>query len=112
MFVLMISSTLDWMSLSVMRLMWPLRTFLSQICSGLLPIEYRIERKPDWNVLRNMVSGAAAAAAALSLLCCSRARNAKTRKTSQKRTWCVPMLWPVYSHTSRDGLAELKIQRG
>ena len=37
-FVPMISSTLDWMSWSVMRLMWPFRTCLSQICSGLLPI--------------------------------------------------------------------------
>lgn len=34
-FVPMISRTEDWMSLSVMRLMWPLRTFLSQIWSGL-----------------------------------------------------------------------------
>ena len=41
-----ISRTRDWISLSVMRLMWPLRTFLSQICSGLEPIEYRIDRNP------------------------------------------------------------------
>merc|ERR1719446_644475 len=54
MFVDMISSTLDWMSLSVMRLMWPFMTFLSQICSGLLPIEYRIDKKPDWKVFLNM----------------------------------------------------------
>lgn len=40
MFVDMISSTLDWMSLSVMRLMWPFITFLSQICSGFEPMEY------------------------------------------------------------------------
>ena len=40
MFVDMISSTDDWMSLSVMRLMCPFITFLSQICSGLEPIEY------------------------------------------------------------------------
>jgi hypothetical protein len=33
-----ISSVEDWMSLSVMRLMWPLRTFLSQICSGFAPM--------------------------------------------------------------------------
>ena len=30
-----ISRTDDWISESVMRLMWPLRTVLSQICSGL-----------------------------------------------------------------------------
>lgn len=40
MFVDMISSTDDWISLSVMRLMCPFITFLSQICSGLEPIEY------------------------------------------------------------------------
>ena len=28
--------------------------FLSQICKGLLPMLYRIERNPDWNVLRNI----------------------------------------------------------
>ncbi len=39
MFVDMISSTDDWMSLSVMRLMCPLFTVLSQICSGFEPIE-------------------------------------------------------------------------
>merc|ERR1719203_1375469 len=38
-FVPMISSTLDWMSVSVRRLMCPFLTFLSQICNGLLPIE-------------------------------------------------------------------------
>jgi hypothetical protein len=27
---------------------------LSQIWSGLLPIEYRIERKPDWYVFLNI----------------------------------------------------------
>lgn len=32
------------------------RTFLSQIWSGLLPIEYMIERNPDWKVFLNMVS--------------------------------------------------------
>ena len=51
----MISSTLDWISLSVMRLMWPLFTFFSQICSGFEPIEYRIDRNPDWKVFLNMV---------------------------------------------------------
>eukprot|EP00965_Chrysotila_dentata_P108071 3569226-Pleurochrysis_carterae.AAC.4 len=43
----MISSTLDWMSLSVIRLMWPFCTCFSQICSGFDPIEYKMERKPD-----------------------------------------------------------------
>ena len=43
-----ISSTLDWMSPSVMRLMWPFLTFLSQICSGLEPMLKRMDRKPDW----------------------------------------------------------------
>ena len=50
-----ISSTSDWMSLSVMRLMWPLRTFLSQICSGFDPIEYRMERNPLWKVFLNIL---------------------------------------------------------
>ena len=39
-----ISKTSDWMSLSVIRLMCPLRTFLSHICNGFEPIEYRIEK--------------------------------------------------------------------
>lgn len=30
-------------------------TFLSQICNGLLPILYNMERNPDWNVFLNMV---------------------------------------------------------
>lgn len=51
----MISSTLLWMSASSSRLMCPLRTFLSQIWRGLLPIEYKIDKKPDWNVFLNMV---------------------------------------------------------
>ena len=42
--------------------------FLSQICSGLLPMLYRIDRKPDWNVFLNMAAvatgGTRAAAAA------------------------------------------------
>jgi hypothetical protein len=38
-FVPIISSTEDWMSWSVRRLMWPLRTCRSQIWRGLLPIE-------------------------------------------------------------------------
>ena len=33
------------------------RTFLSQICRGLEPIEYMIDRKPDWKVFLNMVRG-------------------------------------------------------
>ena len=37
MLVDMISSTDDWMSLSVMRLQWPLLTSSFQICSGLEP---------------------------------------------------------------------------
>ena len=45
-----ISSTLLWMSPSVMRLMWPFLTFLSQICSGLEPMLKRMDRKPDWYV--------------------------------------------------------------
>jgi hypothetical protein len=28
---------------------------LSQICKGLLPMLYKIDRKPDWNVLRNIL---------------------------------------------------------
>ena len=39
MLVDIISSTDDWMSLSVIRLMCPLRTSLYQICSGFEPIE-------------------------------------------------------------------------
>lgn len=50
-----ISSTKLCMSLSVMRLMWPLRTFLSHNCNGLLPMLYKIDRKPDWNVFLNMI---------------------------------------------------------
>ena len=47
------------MSWSVMRLMCPLRTCLSHICSGLLPILYRIDRNPDWNVFLNIPALAA-----------------------------------------------------
>jgi hypothetical protein len=32
-------------------------TFLSQICSGLLPMLYRMDRKPDWKVFLNIVAG-------------------------------------------------------
>ena len=75
-----ISRTEDWISLSVMRFMWPLRTerkrrgggacgqasatrdmglprhapFLSQIWSGLLPIEYRMLKNPAWYCVRNI----------------------------------------------------------
>merc|ERR1719498_1755256 len=55
-FVPIISKTLDWMSGSVSRLMCPFRTFLSQICKGLLPIEYRIDKKPDWKVFLNIAA--------------------------------------------------------
>ncbi len=48
MLVDIISSTDDWMSLSVIRLMCPLRTSLYQICSGFEPIEYRMDKKPLW----------------------------------------------------------------
>jgi hypothetical protein len=54
-FVPMISSTDDWMSWSVSLLMCPFRIYLSQIWRGLLlrksvvyPIEYRMDRNPDW----------------------------------------------------------------
>lgn len=49
------SSTKLWMSLSVIRLMWPFRTFLSHIWRGLLPILYKIDKNPDWNVFLNMI---------------------------------------------------------
>lgn len=45
-FVPIISRTDDWISLSVILLMWPFRHFLSQIWSGWLPILYRMERNP------------------------------------------------------------------
>ena len=59
MFVDMISSTDDWMSLSVMRLMCPFITFLSQICSGLEPIEYlkRTTEEPTRKLGRPWRSG-------------------------------------------------------
>ena len=50
-----ISNTKLWISGSVMRFMWPLRTFLSQICKGLLPILYNIERNPLWKVFLNIL---------------------------------------------------------
>ena len=55
-FVPMISRTLDWMSVSVIRLMWPFLTDLSHIWRGLLPILYKIDRKPDWNVFLNIIT--------------------------------------------------------
>lgn len=54
-FVPTISNTKLWISLSVIRFMWPFRTFLSQICNGLLPILYKIDKNPDWNVFLNMI---------------------------------------------------------
>jgi hypothetical protein len=36
-----------------------LRTCLSHICNGLLPILYRIDRNPDWNVFLNIAELAA-----------------------------------------------------
>ena len=52
----MISSTELWMSVSVIRLMCPFLTVLSQICRGLLPILYKIERNPDWKVFVNIIT--------------------------------------------------------
>ena len=53
-FVPTISSTKLWISGSVMRLMCPFLTFLSHICSGLLPILYKMDKNPLWNVFLNM----------------------------------------------------------
>lgn len=36
--------------------MTKLQTFFSQICNGLLPILYSIERNPDWNVFLNILN--------------------------------------------------------
>eukprot|EP01047_Picozoa_sp_COSAG01_P068099 COSAG01_NODE_9766_length_2347_cov_31.477333_3_plen_79_part_00 len=33
--------------------------FLSQICRGLLPMLYRMDRNPDWKVFLNMAGSAA-----------------------------------------------------
>ena len=49
-----ISSTEDWISRSVIRLMCPFWTRWSQICSGFDPMLYRIERNPLWNVFLNI----------------------------------------------------------
>lgn len=54
-FVPTISSTRLCISLSVIRLMCPFLTFLSQICNGLLPMLYRMDRKPDWKVFLNII---------------------------------------------------------
>ena len=63
-----ISSTDDWMSSSVTRLICPFCTDESQICKGLLPIEYKMDRKPAWYVLWNiLVERGTAAEAALDL---------------------------------------------
>ena len=43
--------------------------FLSQICSGLLPMEYRIDRKPDWNVFLNIAAVATKGARARAVVC-------------------------------------------
>ena len=43
------------MSGSVILLICPFLTFLSHICSGLLPMLYRMDRKPDWNVFLNIL---------------------------------------------------------
>jgi hypothetical protein len=51
----MISRTEDWISWSVILLIWPFWTMIDplllsfyQICRGLLPMLYRIDRNPDW----------------------------------------------------------------
>ena len=36
---------------------------LSQICKGLLPMLYKMERKPDWNVFLNIVASSSATTA-------------------------------------------------
>ena len=55
-----ISKTEDLISLSVILLMCPFLTCWDHICNGFdlfknYPIEYRIERKPDWYVFLNIV---------------------------------------------------------
>lgn len=49
-----ISRTRLWISLSVILLICPFLTFLSQICSGLLPILYRMDKNPLWKVFLNI----------------------------------------------------------
>jgi hypothetical protein len=39
--------------------------FLSQICSGLLPMLYRMDKNPDWKVFLNIPPGALSPAEAL-----------------------------------------------
>ena len=54
-FVPIISKTEDWISWSVILLMWPLRIYLSQIYKGLDPILYKMDKNPDWKVFLNIV---------------------------------------------------------
>ena len=49
-----ISRTNDWISLSVILFICPFLTFLSHICNGLLPMLYKIDKNPLWNVFLNM----------------------------------------------------------
>lgn len=49
-----ISRTNDWISLSVILFICPFLTFLSHICKGLLPMLYKIDKNPLWNVFLNM----------------------------------------------------------
>ena len=54
-FVPTISNTKLWISGSVILLMCPFLTFLSQICSGLLPMLYKMDKNPDWKVFLNIL---------------------------------------------------------
>ena len=54
-FVPTISSTKLWISGSVILLICPFLTFLSQICSGLLPMLYKMDKNPDWKVFLNIL---------------------------------------------------------
>lgn len=38
---------------------------VSPTCSGLLPMEYKMDKKPDWKVLRNIAPGTKPSADAL-----------------------------------------------
>ena len=53
-FVPTTSKTKLCISLSVILLICPFLTFLSQICNGLLPMLYKTDRKPLWNVFLNI----------------------------------------------------------
>lgn len=50
-----ISKTEEFMSLSVILLMYPLFVVLSQIWSGFDPIEYKIDKKPYWYLFLNII---------------------------------------------------------